>query len=60
PTAELFAPTGLDLGSETPEEIALAIVAEVQRAFAGGTGASLREVKTPIHTVSKTTRALAG
>ncbi|MGI9086913.1 MAG: XdhC family protein [Chthoniobacterales bacterium] len=47
--AELFAPTGLDLGSETPAEIALAIVAEVQRAFAGGTGASLREVKTPIH-----------
>jgi xanthine dehydrogenase accessory factor len=55
--AELFAPTGLDLGSETPEEIALAIVAEVQRAFAGGTGASLREVKAPIHQARETAAA---
>jgi xanthine dehydrogenase accessory factor len=54
PNAELFSPTGLDLGSETPEEIALAIVAEVQRAFAGGTGASLRDVRRPIHAVEKT------
>jgi xanthine/CO dehydrogenase XdhC/CoxF family maturation factor len=56
--AELYSPTGLDLGSETPEEIALAIVAEVQRALAGGTGASLRDVRTPIHALP-TTRPLA-
>lgn len=51
PNADLFAPTGLDLGSETPEEIALATIAEVQRAFSRGTGVSLREVKAPIHHV---------
>jgi xanthine dehydrogenase accessory factor len=45
----LFAPAGLELKAETPEEIALAIVSEIQRVFAGGTGESLRERKTPIH-----------
>lgn len=47
--AELFAPAGIDLGAETPEEIALAIVAEVQSAFAGGTRVSLRDSKFSIH-----------
>jgi xanthine dehydrogenase accessory factor len=47
--AGFFAPAGLDLKAETPEEIALAIVSEVQRVFAGGTGESLRERKFPIH-----------
>ena len=47
--ADFFAPAGLDLGSETPEEIALAIVSEIQRVFAGGSGESLRERKIPIH-----------
>lgn len=44
-----FAPAGLDLRAETPEEIALAIVAEIQRGFVGGSGASLRERRNPIH-----------
>lgn len=44
-----FAPAGLDLGSETPEEIALAIVSEIQRVFATGSGESLRERKMSIH-----------
>ena len=35
--------------SETPEEIALAIVAEIQWVFAGGSGESLRERKMSIH-----------
>jgi xanthine dehydrogenase accessory factor len=44
-----FAPAGLDLGSQTPEEIALAIVSEIQRVFATGSGESLRERKKSIH-----------
>lgn len=47
--AGFFAPAGLDLGAETPEEIALAVVAEIQRVFAKGSGESLRERKSPIH-----------
>lgn len=47
--AGFFAPAGLDLGAETPEEIALAIVSEIQRIFAAASGESLRERKTPIH-----------
>ncbi len=47
--AGFFAPAGLDLGAETPEEIALAVVSEIQRVFAGGSGDSLRERKMSIH-----------
>ena len=41
--SRLFAPIGLDLGAETPEEIALSIVAEIQRVKRGKTAQSLRE-----------------
>jgi xanthine/CO dehydrogenase XdhC/CoxF family maturation factor len=44
-----FAPAGLDLGAETREEISLAIIVEIQRVFAHGSGLSLRERKMPIH-----------
>ena len=44
-----FAPAGLDLGGDAPESIALAIVAEIQAVFAGGSRQSLRDRKTPIH-----------
>ena len=47
--AGFFAPAGLDLGAETPEEISLAIIAEIQRVFASGSGLSLRERKMSIH-----------
>lgn len=47
--AGLFAPAGLDLGAETPEEIALALISEIQAVFAGATAASLRDRKAPIH-----------
>jgi xanthine/CO dehydrogenase XdhC/CoxF family maturation factor len=47
--SELFAPAGLDLGAETPEEIALAIISEIQTVFADASGESLRDRKVPIH-----------
>ena len=50
--AELFSPAGLDLGSETPEEIALAIVAEIQSVFAAASVESLRNRKAPIHAIN--------
>lgn len=43
--ARLHAPTGLDLGAEAPETIALSIAAEVQKAFAAATALPLREVR---------------
>jgi xanthine/CO dehydrogenase XdhC/CoxF family maturation factor len=51
--AGFFAPAGLDLAAETPEEIALSIVSEIQRVFAGASGESLRERKTSIHRALK-------
>jgi xanthine dehydrogenase accessory factor len=39
----LFAPAGLDIGSEAPEEIALSIVAEVAAALSARVGGFLRE-----------------
>ncbi len=45
----LYAPVGLDLGADTPEEIALAIVAEVQAVRAGRGGTPLRERPGAIH-----------
>ena len=47
--ARLYAPAGLDIGAETPDEIALAIVAEVQAVMAGRTGGPLRERPGAIH-----------
>jgi xanthine/CO dehydrogenase XdhC/CoxF family maturation factor len=47
--AGFFAPAGLSIGAETSEEIALAIISEIQRVFAGGSGESLRERKLSIH-----------
>jgi xanthine/CO dehydrogenase XdhC/CoxF family maturation factor len=47
--AGFFSPAGLDLRAETPEEIALAIVSEIQRVFAEASGQSLRERKMSIH-----------
>jgi xanthine dehydrogenase accessory factor len=52
--AGFFSPAGLDLGAETPEEIALAIVSEIQRVFASASGESLRERKQQIHAVQLT------
>ncbi|MCI0749688.1 MAG: XdhC family protein [Nevskiales bacterium] len=45
----LHAPAGLDLGSETPEEIALAIAAEMLAVTSGHSGAPLYTVTGPLH-----------
>lgn len=47
--ARVFGPAGLDLGADAPEEIALAICAEVQAFASGRSGGWLRERKGPIH-----------
>jgi xanthine dehydrogenase accessory factor len=49
PQSRLFAPAGLHLGAECPEEIALSIVAEIQCVFGGGTAQHLRHRRVPIH-----------
>lgn len=47
--ARLHAPIGLDLGADTPETVALAILAEMQSVRAGHSGGPLRERQGPIH-----------
>ena len=47
--SELFAPAGLDIGAESPEEIALAIVSEIRAVFARAEADSLRNRKAPVH-----------
>jgi len=42
---DLHAPTGLDLGAETPATIALSILAEIQRVLTGATALPLHEVR---------------
>ena len=44
----IHAPIGLDIGSETPEEIALAIIAEVVAVRRGGTGVPLSKQIRPV------------
>jgi xanthine/CO dehydrogenase XdhC/CoxF family maturation factor len=45
----LHAPVGLALGAETPAEIALSIISEIQAALAAAAATSLRECREPIH-----------
>jgi xanthine/CO dehydrogenase XdhC/CoxF family maturation factor len=45
----LHAPVGLDLGADAPEQVALAIVAEMQATLTGRDARPLRERTRPIH-----------
>jgi xanthine/CO dehydrogenase XdhC/CoxF family maturation factor len=46
---KLHCPAGLDIGAESPEAIALSMLAEVQAALAGHTGGPLRDRAGTIH-----------
>ena len=45
----LHGPVGLDLGADTPEQIALSVIAEIQAVSAGRAGGLLRDRRDPLH-----------
>jgi xanthine/CO dehydrogenase XdhC/CoxF family maturation factor len=47
--SRVHSPIGLDLGAETPDEIALSIVAEIKAFFNGRPGGFLKDKPGPIH-----------
>lgn len=47
--SRVYGPIGLDLGAENPEEIALAVVAEIKAVFAGRLGGMLRTREGSLH-----------
>jgi xanthine dehydrogenase accessory factor len=51
--AQLHAPTGLDVGAETPAAIALSIIAEIQQTLNNGSALPLRQVRAVRATLSQ-------
>jgi xanthine dehydrogenase accessory factor len=47
--SHLYAPLGLDIGADNPEEIALSVLAEIKSVLSGRNGGLLRERNAPIH-----------
>ncbi|HYL82398.1 MAG TPA: XdhC family protein, partial [Candidatus Acidoferrum sp.] len=47
--AKVYSPVGMDIGAETPEEIALAILAEIKAVSTGRPAGFLRDRGGPIH-----------
>jgi xanthine dehydrogenase accessory factor len=47
--ARLRSPIGLDLGADSPEEVAISICAEIIAVARGGSGVPLRETRGPLH-----------
>jgi xanthine dehydrogenase accessory factor len=54
----LYGPIGLDIGAETPEEIALAVVAEITAVLTGRSGGVLRDREAPLHQPSEAADAV--
>ncbi|MEO1300514.1 MAG: XdhC family protein, partial [Cyanobacteria bacterium J06636_16] len=49
PKNRLYAPIGLDIGAETPEEIAISIIAEIQAVLTHHKAGFLKYRQAPIH-----------